>query len=615
MTIENNKPNKQLLCGIRALAGVSRCEILGEPFFITKNQEQKWLLKIRLLTEKTSVFIPAATTWCVIIDRAYPLGPIDIYPDKKEGIHVTFPHQERNGEGESDVPWRTGKICVESPIRNLSQLWLNPDPIGDADLRLRWYIERTLLWISAAATDELVCNGDPFELPQYPESSFNIRVIYDEGYDTYDAWISTTDMVGEVVFDIFHPIDNTFLSVEFRDFKGNTIRKASFRTEDGIGQGQKEKRTGIWWRWNEPVVLDPWEVPATWKELRCVGKKLGVNVDDVLRRITNRTRGKGAQILLIGYPIPLRKGENPCEMHWNAIYIPRLKKGGKPPNGFRANEKGLWVRDRKTVFKDNEKINYLLTSNWHPDRLQARGRMVQSLREMHTVLIGAGALGSVVAELLARGGIKNIMLVDSDKLKEGNIVRHVLTMKNIGKNKAKALQEHLLTINPFVNVSAHEISFPNTKGEVEKFLEQADFVIDCTASDEVIHALSLGWWSTPKIFVSLSLGSKGRRLFMFIHDGNAFPANEYLKSLHPWINDKETVRGTEETLEGAGCWSPLFPARYDDIMLASATAIKVIEKAAEKRPVSMQFVVYEQENSNNKFEGFRRVEHPNNQHT
>lgn len=609
MTIENNKPNKQLLCGIRALAGVPRCEIAEAPVSIIKDKRRKWLLKIRLLTEKMSVFIPAATTWCVIIDSAYPLGPIDIYPDKKDGIHATFPHQLRNGEGESDVPWREGKICVESPIRNLSPLWLNPDPIGDADMRLRWYIERAISWIFSAATNELICDGDPFELPQYPESNSDIRIVHDEGNDSYDAWLSTTDMVGEVVFENFLPVNGTFIAVEFKDFKGNFIRKASFRTEDEIGHGQIEKMTGIWWRWNGPVVLEPWEVPATWKELRCVGRKLGVNVDDILRRIARRIRGKGAQILFIGYPIPLRKGETPFEMHWCAISISLMKEGYKPPNGFRTNETGWWHRDRRTVFEDNKKINYVLTSNWHPDRLQARGRMVQSLREMYTVIIGAGALGSVVAELLVRGGTKNIVLVDPDKLKAGNIVRHVLTMKNMGVNKAKALQEHLLTINPFVNVFIHEKSFPNTKEDVEKFLIQADLVIDCTASDGMLQALSLGWWSVPKIFVSLSLGFKGRRMFVFINDGNKFPVTEFFKSLQPWLNEEEKVRSShDETLEGAGCWSPLFPARHDDIMLAAATAIKVIEKAAEIRAISKRLMVYEQEDSSNGFEGFRRVE-------
>lgn len=605
MTVKHDEPSKELLSGIKALAGIQCCKILEKPVFFT--EEEMWLLKVRLSIENTSDFVPATTTWCVLINEAYPLGTIEIYPDKIDGITVTFPHQERNEEGKENVPWRTGKICVDSPIRSLGLLWQDPDPIGDADMRLRIHIERVLAWLSAADRNELVQDGDPFELPQYPKSSSQLRVVHDEGPEFYAKWLSTNTIVGKVFFEAFLT-DKTLIAVEFNDLKGNLIRNTSFREGRKTAGEQKEKKTGIWWRWDCPVVLDPWKVPATWGELRYIGRKLSVNVDEVLRIIARKIRGKKEQVLLLGYPIPLRKGETACEMHWCAISIPQLEKWDKPPNGFRTNERGWWYRDKTTVFAKNEKINYIMTQNWHPDRLQARGRMAQTLREMLTLIIGVGAIGSVITELLVRGGIKNVILLDHDVLTAGNIVRHALTLGDLEDNKSKALRDRLLTVNPFVNIVAHEKLFPNTKEEVEKLLEEVDLVIDCTASEGVIEELSLGWWPIPKIFVSLSLGFNGRRLFVFINDGHRFPAREFKKSLHPWIyKEKKVMSEQGETLEGPGCWSPLFPARYDDVMLAAASAIKVIEGFAEKRNITSQLIVYEQEDDNKGFKGFRRV--------
>ena len=63
-------------------------------------------------------------------------------------------------------------------------------------------------------------------------------------------------------------------------------------------------------------------------------------------------------------------------------------------------------------------------------------------------IIGCGAIGSSVAELLARQGIKNIILWDFDKVESHNIVNQMFTEEDIGKPKTEALKEILYRINP-----------------------------------------------------------------------------------------------------------------------------------------------------------------------
>ena len=57
---------------------------------------------------------------------------------------------------------------------------------------------------------------------------------------------------------------------------------------------------------------------------------------------------------------------------------------------------------------------------------------------------------------------------------------------------------------------------------------------------------------------------------------------------------KEAFEQYGETLEGAGCWSPLFPARMDDLLLAASSTIKFLEEMAEKCEPETRLVTFEQ---------------------
>jgi len=62
-----------------------------------------------------------------------------------------------------------------------------------------------------------------------------------------------------------------------------------------------------------------------------------------------------------------------------------------------------------------------------------------------------------------------------------------------------------------------------------------------------------------------------------------------------------------ETLEGAGCWSPLFPARMDDLLLSASSTIKVIEEVVGRHKCGTRLIVFEQIESEG-FEGLKRYD-------
>ena len=63
-------------------------------------------------------------------------------------------------------------------------------------------------------------------------------------------------------------------------------------------------------------------------------------------------------------------------------------------------------------------------------------------------VIGAGAIGSVVLELLAKAGLTNITVWDFDKVESHNIANQMYTENDIGKYKVDAIAERIISINP-----------------------------------------------------------------------------------------------------------------------------------------------------------------------
>lgn len=65
------------------------------------------------------------------------------------------------------------------------------------------------------------------------------------------------------------------------------------------------------------------------------------------------------------------------------------------------------------------------------------------VKNRKVAIVGCGAIGAAVAQLLAQAGVGEQIFVDSDSLTTANVSRHPLGMSYVGLNKASALQEHL----------------------------------------------------------------------------------------------------------------------------------------------------------------------------
>lgn len=96
------------------------------------------------------------------------------------------------------------------------------------------------------------------------------------------------------------------------------------------------------------------------------------------------------------------------------------------------------------------------------------------------VLFGCGALGSLVAVGLAREGVAGFVLVDGDRLRPGNLIRHECGLTQVGMLKTGALKERIQQIAPFSAIQ--EVQRTWDTGELASLLRDADFAVCATGS-------------------------------------------------------------------------------------------------------------------------------------
>lgn len=111
------------------------------------------------------------------------------------------------------------------------------------------------------------------------------------------------------------------------------------------------------------------------------------------------------------------------------------------------------------------------------------------LEGSRVAILGCGSMGSKVAMSLARMGVSQFFLVDSDILKAGNLVRNELDWGEVGAHKADGLAERLKRINVqlkvdrWVNHLGGQTSV-NTLTTCLSKLKDCDLIVETTGSGQ-----------------------------------------------------------------------------------------------------------------------------------
>lgn len=278
--------------------------------------------------------------------------------------------------------------------------------------------------------------------------------------------------------------------------------------------------------------------------------------------------------LAVGYKIPSG------EIHWELVI---LKAGDFPIYGDKNSDK-QWITyldgDREIVWGKTQNISY--------DYSFGRGKLNKKLTDGKILLIGVGAVGSIVATTLVRGGCKYICLFDYDEKFPENICRSEYTLNPLICSKTQDLQEGLYQISPYVTIPALndelKLLFENTaesRANFEEFINSFDIIFDCSTDNDLLYLISK--INIEKELFSFSISNKAAQLVC------ACNGNRYMFSQTQFKNVLNY--DIDDLYEPTGCWSPTFKASYNDINLLVQASIKHINLKFENVYPIHNFVI------------------------
>lgn len=573
----------------RALEGAPGVTLLSDWRYLASAGRFTLPCRLRAQVPAESL-VPAETDWWVLASEAYPYGEIVFYPDRGRGLRDTFPHQAYNAELWQDRPYRSGRLCL---TQNYHAARTRPDEHEpySAEGRLHWHIERAQRWLQAAAEGHLTAPGEPF-LPPASLVHIGANYVYSEGREHLTTWQEQPARCGllSLLSSFSLPGLPLRLVGAFGAPDGAVLRTVSWG--HAIAHMPALEGTGLWLRLDQLPVLPPWRAPHCYGELREACRRQRLDLDQMLRLLLPGVGGGLQRPFLIGAPVPLRHGEAPARMHFLALLL--------PPVPTRAP-------DPRELLPDAAEIAWLPTSNWHPELLGARGRLEAHDADAEYLLIGAGALGSALAELLVRAGHRRLHVIDHDPLQPGNLVRHTLGLPHLLLGKALGLSVHLNQASPHAAITGTAERFPPREEALRRQLANCPVIIDTTGDDEVIAQLAAFPWGGPRLFLSLSLGFGARRLFAFAACGERFPEEAFRAQLAPWLAREYAERTSVDEEASGGCRDPFFPGRSDDVWMLAASGLKLFEAWLRSPPTTPTLTVLSQRVDTAGFAGIERL--------
>lgn len=107
------------------------------------------------------------------------------------------------------------------------------------------------------------------------------------------------------------------------------------------------------------------------------------------------------------------------------------------------------------------------------------GDNFSKIKALKILVLGVGGVGGYVVESLARCGVEDITIVDSDIVDVTNINRQIIALHStIGRKKVEVLKERILEINKNCKVTKIDLFYEEKNKEL-LFSKDYDYVVDC----------------------------------------------------------------------------------------------------------------------------------------
>lgn len=288
-------------------------------------------------------------------------------------------------------------------------------------------------------------------------------------------------------------------------------------------------------------------------------------------RIAARCQDSFKQIpesFLLGIRFPNRKGHNEFQLF-------KIYKATTPPPFIIHKNTDDRIRSILEQFEKVEAIEgeKLTETSFH--QRNSKRADYEILMKASVNVFGVGAIGSEIADCMAKAGTGRLILFDDQILKAHNAVRHLAGLEHIGEPKVNAVAQILYNHNPFISIWLNNLNLYNL--DVCRHLLDDSIIISSVADDNVEGFVNqqLVIANRTAFYVRALRGGKAARIFRVIpgEDACFHCLSLYRKERKEFIEIPEDP--TYPTLKNE-CNNPIRPASASDLKFIASFASRLL---------------------------------------
>lgn len=471
---------------------------------------------------------------------------------------MTQPHQDN-----ISINFVNKELIGYSHINNDGSVCFHPDKDDNFDRKIKAELKGLQQWIS-----DYYINGKEDERythlqPSIQGNTFS-TLYFGENSKKFKCGDFGTFKFSRFSNQKIARDDNSHFNIETYFRVGFDINSVEDWSEDFLLYLQFNKnhvKNGLWcYIEKEPIknIENKRILVSSWDELQSyLPQKVLKFLYNILKEKKKQFFSDEYLFFSIGYKIP---NNDSYETHWQLI---KIHKKEIPITGKKVSN-GKYIGTCNSI-----NINWGLTKNTSYHRFFGRGKLTDSLVNARVLLIGLGAIGSSLAEILARGGLKNITINDFDIVETGNLCRANYSLFQLNLRKIDALRQRLISISPFLNTRAYNLKLNlfSKKELMQELNENFDIIFDCSTDNEISVILdNIKFKGT--IF---SLGLTNNATYLTCCTGGEIAKKTAI--LYDCLENEPA-----SFFEGTGCGYPTFNANFNDINTVLNLSIKKINE-------------------------------------
>ena len=164
------------------------------------------------------------------------------------------------------------------------------------------------------------------------------------------------------------------------------------------------------------------------------------------------------------------------------------------------------------------------------------------------LIVGMGGLGCPLVLYLSNLGIKNIGIVDDDKVDMSNLNRQILfNTKDIGKFKVIQAKKFLQKVNKMLKINTYKLKI--IKKNIQNILSKYDIICDCSDNFTTRYLLNDFCLKNKKILISAAINKFEAHVFNF-NFSKKIPCYRCFMPEIPGEEDKCDAEGILPTVAG-----------------------------------------------------------------